>query len=93
MHTNVLNTFNHTGERPQGCQVREHAWRQLLKPVVLKVQRAVGNTKGEIDQIEPEQIVSARVRCLSGFTGRCGIIICSHALLFTLPLKYSFVLS
>ncbi len=61
MHTNVLNRCNHTGERPQGCQAREHAWRQLLKLVVLKVQRAVAKQNVEIDQIEPEQIVSARV--------------------------------
>jgi hypothetical protein len=60
MHTNVLNTFNHTGERPQGCQAREHAWRQLLKLVALKVQIAVAKHNVEIDQIEPEQIVSAR---------------------------------
>jgi hypothetical protein len=60
MHTHVLNTCNHTGERPQGCQAREHACRQLLKQVASKVQRAVTNTKGEIDQIEPEQIVSGR---------------------------------
>ena len=62
MHTHVLNTCNHTGERPQGCQVREHACRQLLKLVAAKVQRAVATQKGEIDQIEPEQIVSARDR-------------------------------
>jgi hypothetical protein len=41
MHTHVLNTYNHTGERPQGCQVRKHAWRELLKLVPAKVQRAV----------------------------------------------------
>jgi hypothetical protein len=40
MHTHVLNTYNHTGERPQGCQAREHACRQLLKLVALKAQRA-----------------------------------------------------
>ena len=62
MLTHVLNTYNHTGERPQGCQAREHACRQLLKLVALKVQRAVATQKGEIDQIEPEQIVSARDR-------------------------------
>ena len=60
MHTHVLNTYNHTSERPQGCQAREHACRQLLKLVVAKVQRAVATQKAEIDQIEPEQIVSAR---------------------------------
>jgi hypothetical protein len=60
MHTNVLNTYNHTGERPQGCQAREHACRQLLKLVAAKLQRAVAKQKVEIDQIEPEQIVSAR---------------------------------
>ena len=66
MHRNVLNTCNHTGERPQGCQAREHACRQLLKQVAakvqreVKVQRAVATQKAEIDQIEPEQIVSAR---------------------------------
>jgi hypothetical protein len=62
MHTHVLNTYNHTGDRPQGCQVREHAWRQLLKLVVAKVQIPVAKQKVEIDQIEPEQIVSARDR-------------------------------
>jgi hypothetical protein len=61
--------------------------------VVLKVQIPVAKQNVEIDQIEPEQIVSARVLCLSGFTGSCGIIICSHALLFTLPLNCNFVLS
>jgi hypothetical protein len=40
MHTNVLKTYNHTGERPQGCQAREHACRQLLKLVVVKTQGA-----------------------------------------------------
>jgi hypothetical protein len=52
MHTHVLNTYNHTGERPQGCQAREHVWRQLLKLVAAKVQRAVTNQKVEIGQIE-----------------------------------------
>jgi hypothetical protein len=66
MHTHILNTFNHTGERPQGCQAREHAWRQLLKLVVVKVERAA--TKNS------EIIVSASNRhssgaVLSGFTG------------------------
>ena len=60
MHTHVLNTYNHTGERPQGCQVRKHVWRQLMKLVAAKVQRAVAKQNVEIDQIEPEQIVSAR---------------------------------
>jgi hypothetical protein len=92
MHKQVLNTYNHTGERPQGCQVRKHAWRQLLKLVVGKVQIAVATKHNvEIEQTEPEQIVSARVLCLSGFGGSCGIIICSHALLFTLPLNCTFV--
>ena len=40
MHTHVLHTCNHTGERPQGCQAREHAFRQLLKLVAPKVQVA-----------------------------------------------------
>jgi hypothetical protein len=62
MYTNVLNRYNHTGERPQGCQVRKHDWRQLLKLVVLKVQIAVGKHNVEIEQIEPEQKVSARDR-------------------------------
>jgi hypothetical protein len=62
MHTHVLNTFNQTGERPQGCQAREHAWRQLLKLVPLKLQTAVAKHNVEIDPIEPEQIVSARDR-------------------------------
>ena len=80
MHTHDLNTYNHTGERPQGCQAREHACRQLLKLVAVKVQRAVANAKGEIDQIEPEQIVSARDRHSSHdvfvrFRSCCGIII------------------
>ena len=80
MHTHVLNTFNHTGERPQGCQAREHAWRQLLKLVAAKVQIAVANQKAEINQIEPEQIVSARDRDSSvdvfvRFSHCCGIII------------------
>jgi hypothetical protein len=60
MHTHVFNTYNHTGERPQGCQAREYAWSQLLKLVAFKVQNAVENQKAEIEQIEPEQIVSAR---------------------------------
>ena len=60
MHTHVLSTFNHTDERPQGCQVREHACRQLLKLVALKVQIAVATQKTDIVQREPEQIVSAR---------------------------------
>jgi hypothetical protein len=67
MHTRVLNTFNHTGERPQGCQAREHAWRQLLKLVAAKVQKAV-------EKKYSEKIVSARNHhslgaVLSGFTG------------------------
>ncbi len=75
MHTHVLNTCNHTGERPQGCQAREHAGRQLLKLVAAKVQRAVAKQgsdialakhKVKIDQIEPEQILSARDRDGSG---------------------------
>ena len=78
MHTNVLNTYNHTGKRPQGCQVRKHAWRQLLKLVAAKVQRAVAKQNVEIDQIEPEQIVSARDHDSSGdvfvrFRSSCGI--------------------
>jgi hypothetical protein len=66
MHTHILNTFNHTAERPQGCQAREHTWRQLLKLVAAKVQIAVAKQNVEIDQIEPEQIVSARDRDSSG---------------------------
>ena len=62
MHTNVINTYSRTGERPQGCQAREHAWRQLLKLVAAKVQRAVATQNVEIDQMDPEQIVSARDR-------------------------------
>jgi hypothetical protein len=67
MHTHVLNTCNHTGERPQGCQAREHVWRQLLKLVAAKVQRAVAKQNSE-------KIVSARNHhssgaVLSGFTG------------------------
>jgi hypothetical protein len=66
MHAHVLNTYNHTGERPQGCHARKHACRQLLKLVVAKVQIAVTKKKVEIDQIEPEQIVSARDHDSSG---------------------------
>jgi hypothetical protein len=81
MHTHDLNTCNHTGERPQGCQAREHVWRQLLKLVPGKVQRAVAKQKVEIDQIELHNIVSARDRDSSGdvfvrFRSSCGIIIC-----------------
>jgi hypothetical protein len=66
--------------RPQGGQVREHAWRQLLKLVAVKEQIAVAKQKVEIDQIEPEKIVSARDRDGSGdvfvrFRSCCGIII------------------
>jgi hypothetical protein len=60
MHTHVLNAYNHTGKRPQGCQAREHACRQLLKLVVAKVQRAVEQHEVEIDKIYPKQLVSAR---------------------------------
>jgi hypothetical protein len=79
MHTHILNTYNHTGERPQGCQAREHSWRQLLKLVTAKVQRAVAKQKVEVDQIEPDKIVSARNRDSSGgvfvrFRNSCGII-------------------
>jgi hypothetical protein len=66
MHTHVLNTYNHTGERPQGCQAREHAWRQLLKLVAAKLQRAVAKQKVEIDQMDPGKIVSARDHDSSG---------------------------
>jgi hypothetical protein len=59
MHTHVLNTFNQTGERPQGCQAREHAWRQLLKLVVAKVQIAVAKK-------DSEKIVRASNRHRSG---------------------------
>jgi hypothetical protein len=67
MHTRVLNTFNHTGERPQGCQAREHAWRQLLKLVAVK-------PKLSATKKNSEKIVSARNHhssgaVLSGFTG------------------------
>jgi hypothetical protein len=80
MHTHVLNTCNHTGERPQGCQARKHAWRQLLNLVVAKVQRAVAKQQVEVDQIEIEKIVSARDRDSSGdvlvrFCGCFGITI------------------
>jgi hypothetical protein len=69
-----------TQVRPQGCQVREHACRQLLKLVVAKVQIPVAKQKVEIDQIEPEQIVSQRDRDSSGdvfvrFRSCCVIII------------------
>ena len=47
MHTHVLNTCNHTGERPQGCQAREHAWRQLLKLVAVKDQVPATKKLGE----------------------------------------------
>jgi hypothetical protein len=62
MHTHVLNKYNHTGERPQGCQAREHAWRQLLKLVALKVQIAVGKQKVYVEQVETNKMVSARDR-------------------------------
>jgi hypothetical protein len=80
MHTQVLNTYNHTGERPQGCKAQEHVWRQLLKLVPGKVQVAVAKQKVEIDQIEPDNIVSARDRDSSGdvfvrFRSSCGIAI------------------
>jgi hypothetical protein len=82
MHTHVLNTYNHTGERPQGCQVREHACRQLLNLVVLKVQIAVAKHNVEIDQVE-QKIVSARNFHSSGgvfvrFRSSCGIITSHH---------------
>jgi hypothetical protein len=96
MHTHVLNTFNHTGERPQGCQVREHACRQLLKLVAAKVQRAVATQKAEIDQIEPEPIVSARDRHSSRdvffrFRSCCGIIISHHIMYSSIIPLNSFV--
>ena len=79
MHTHDLNTFNNTGERPQGFQAREHACRQLLKLVAAKVQRAATKQKVEIDQ-RARKIVSASDRDCSGhvlvrFRKCCGIII------------------
>ena len=73
MHTHDLNTYNHTGERPQGCQAREHAWRQLLKLVAAKVQKAVAKKYSE-------KIVSARNHhssgaVLSALTGKVNLII------------------
>ena len=68
--THTFSIHATTQVRPQGCQAREHAWRQLLKLVAAKVQVAVANTKGEIDQIEPEQsrqCTPAQLMCLSGF--------------------------
>ncbi len=66
MHTHDLNTYNHKGERPQRCQAGEHVCRQLLKLVAAKVQKAAAKQKVEIDEIEPEQIISARARDSSG---------------------------
>jgi hypothetical protein len=60
MHTHDLNTFKHTGDRPHGCHAGEHVCWQLLKLVALKGKKAVTKQRVEIDQIEPEQIVSAR---------------------------------
>ena len=90
MHTHVLKTYNHTGERPQGCQVREHAWRQLPKLVAAKVQIPMAKQKVDIDQMEPEKIVSVRDRDSSGDV---FVHDCLHALFFTLPLKCTFVLA
>ncbi len=80
--THVLKTYkyNHTRERPQGCQVREHAWRQLPKLVASKDQIATAKQKVEIDQMEPKKIVSARNHHSSGdmfvwFRCCCGITI------------------
>jgi hypothetical protein len=66
--------------RPQGCQVREHRCRQLLKLVAGEVQTAVAKQKMEIDQIEPGKIVNERDRDGTGdvfvrFRSCCGIII------------------
>jgi hypothetical protein len=79
-HTHILISYNHTGERPQGCQAREHAWRQLLKLVAAKVQRAVATQKVEVDQIQTDKFVSARDRVSSGdvfvrLRSSCGITI------------------
>ncbi len=71
MHTHALNAYNHTGERPQGCQAREHACRQLLKLVVAKVQRAVATQKvrsTKKNNRSVQVIATALVMCLSGFT-------------------------
>jgi hypothetical protein len=77
-YTHILISYNHTGERPQGCQAREHALRQLLKLVAAKVQRAVAKQKVEVDQMDPGKIVSARDHDSSGdvfvrFRSSCGI--------------------
>jgi hypothetical protein len=78
--THTFSIHATTQVRPQGCQVRKHAWRKLLKLVAAKVQRAVAKQNVEIDQIKPEQIVSARDRDSSGdvfvrFRSCCVIII------------------
>ena len=78
IHTFLFHTTTHV--RPQGCQVREHRCRQLLKLVAGEVQTAVAKQKVEIDQIEPGKIVNARDRDGSGdvlvrFRSCCGIII------------------
>jgi hypothetical protein len=78
--THTFSKHATTQVRPQGCQVRKHAWRQLLNLVAAKVQIAVAKQKVEIDQIEPEQIVSAPDRDSWGavfvrFRSCCVIII------------------
>jgi hypothetical protein len=87
-HTFSLHTT--TQVRPQGCQVRKHDWRQLLKLVAAKVQRAVTKQNIKIDQIEPKQIVSASDHDSSGgvfvtFRSSCGIITLHHLMHVTPP--------
>jgi hypothetical protein len=98
--THTFSIHSTTQVRPQGCQAREHAWRQLLKLVaakVQKVQRAVAKQNVEIDQIEPEQIVSARDRDGSGgvfvrFCSCCGIILRdTTSCTYIIPLNSCFV--
>jgi hypothetical protein len=57
-----------TQVRPQGCHVREHGCRQLLKLVVVKVQPAATESSPR----KNSQIATARVLCLLGFTGGGG---------------------
>jgi hypothetical protein len=70
MHAHVLTTYNHTGERPQGCQDREHVWRQLLKLVAAKVQIAVAKRN---DESSVHAIAKARKMCLQGFAAAVAL--------------------
>ena len=64
--------MHHTGERPQGCQAREHACRQLLKLVAEKVKHAATNKMGESRQCPQSQRLGC---CLVGVHAWCNMII------------------